>query len=68
MDLKNVNILLKFYNTIDLKKAFQQKEGTIHIKNEKIRNSFLLANKIQAGHLPIIILKRLEGNRVVMYL
>ena len=52
------------YNTIDLKKALQQKEGTIHIKDEKIGNSFLLANKIQDGHLPIIILKRLEGNRV----
>ena len=34
------------YNTIDLKKALQQKEGTIHIKDEKIGNSFLLANKI----------------------
>lgn len=52
------------YNEIDLKIAFQQKESTILIKNEKIGNSFLLANKIQAGHLPIIILKRLEENRV----
>lgn len=52
------------YNEIDLKKAFQQKESTIHIKNEKIGNSFLLVGKIQDGHLPIIILKRLEGNRV----
>jgi len=52
------------YNEIDLKKAFQQKESTIHIKDEKIGNSFLIASKIQDGHLPIIILKRLEGNRV----
>lgn len=49
---------------IDLKIAFQRKESTIHIKNEKIGNSFLLAGKIQEGHLPLIILKRLEGNRV----
>ncbi len=52
------------YNEIDFKIAFQQKESAILIKNEKIGNSFLLANKIQAGHLPIIILKRLEENRV----
>ena len=52
------------YDNIGLKKAFQQKESTIHIKNEKIGNSFLLAGKIQEGHLPLIILKRLEGNRV----
>lgn len=51
-------------NDIDLKIAFQRKESTIHIKNEKIGNSFLLVGKIQDGHLPIIILKRLEGNRV----
>ena len=31
---------------------------------KKIGNSFLIASKIQDGHLPIIILKRLEGNRV----
>lgn len=52
------------YNEIDLKKAFQQKESTIHIKDEKIGNTFLLASKIQDGHLPIIVLKRLEENRV----
>ena len=52
------------YNDIDLKKAFQSRETTIHIKNERIGDSFLLAGKIQEGHLPIIILKRLEGNRV----
>lgn len=52
------------YNEIDLKKAFQQKESTIHIKDEKIGISFLIASKTQDGHLPIIILKRLEGNRV----
>lgn len=51
-------------NDIDLKIAFQRKESTIHIKNEKIGNYFLLVSKIQDGHLPIIILKRLEGNRV----
>ena len=52
------------YNSIDLNKAFQQKESTIHIKDEKIGNTFLLASKIQDGHLPIIVLKRLEENRV----
>lgn len=52
------------HNDIDLKKAIQQKESTIHIKNERIGNSFLLAGKIQVGHLPIIILERLEENRV----
>lgn len=52
------------YSDIDFKKAIQQKENTIHIKNERIGNSFLLAGKIQDGHLPIIILKRLEENRV----
>ena len=51
-------------NDIDLKIAFQRKESTIHIKNEKIGNYFLIASKIQDSHLPIIILKRLEGNRV----
>lgn len=52
------------YTDIDLKKAIQRKESTIHIKDENIGNSFLLASKIQDGHLPIMILKRLEGNRV----
>ena len=52
------------YTDIDLKKAIQRKESTIFIKDEKIGNSLLLAGKIQDGHLPIIILKRLEGNRV----
>ena len=51
-------------NDIDLKNAFRFKESTIVIKDEKIGNSFLLAGKIQEGHLPLIILKRLEGNRV----
>lgn len=37
------------YTDIDLKKAIQRKESTIHIKDEKIGNSFLLANKIQDG-------------------
>lgn len=52
------------YNDIDLEKALLRKESTIFIKDEKIGNSFLLAGKIQDGHLPIIILKRLEENRV----
>ena len=52
------------YTDIDLKKAIQRKESTIHVKDENIGNSFLLASKIQDGHLPIMILKRLEGNRV----
>lgn len=52
------------YTDFDLKEAFKQKESTILIKDEKIGNSFLLVSKIQDGHLPIIILKRLEGNRV----
>ena len=51
-------------NDFDLKKAFHQKESTIFIKDETIGNTFLLAGKIQEGHLPLIILKRLEGNRV----
>ena len=46
------------------KTYMQGKESTIFIKDEKIGNSLLLAGKIQDGHLPIIILKRLEGNRV----
>ena len=52
------------FNDIDLKIAFQRKESTIHIKDEKIGNSFLLAGNIQEGHLPIIILKRLDGDRI----
>lgn len=56
--------MVVIYNNIDLKKAIQRKESTILIKDEKIGNSFLLASKIQDGHLPILILKRLEGNRV----
>lgn len=51
-------------NDVDLKIALLRKESTIHIKDEKIGNSFLLAGKIQDGHLPIIILKRLDENRV----
>ena len=56
--------IITICNEIDLKIALQRKENTIYIKDEKIWNSFLLAGKIQDGHLPIIILKRLEGNRV----
>ena len=52
------------YNDIDLRKAFQQKESTIHVKDEKIGNSFLLAGQIQEGRLPIIILKRLDRDRI----
>ena len=52
------------YNENDLKTAIKEKESTIIIQDEKIGNSFLLASKIQNGHLPLIILKRLEGNRV----
>ena len=55
---------MKICNDIDLKIALQQKESTIHVRNEKIGNSFLLVGKIQDGHLPIIVLKRLEENRV----
>ena len=55
------------YNENDLKTAIKEKESTIIIQDEKIGNSFLLANKIQAGHLPMIILKRLEGIEYVMY-
>ena len=47
-----------------MKKAFHQKESTIFIKDETIGNTFLLAGKIQEGHLPIIILKRLDGDRI----
>ena len=52
------------YTVFDLKKAFQQKESTIYIKDEKIGNSFLLAGKVQDDRLPIIVLKRLEGDDV----
>ncbi len=52
------------YNDIDLRKAFLQKENIIIIKDEKIGNSFLLAGQIQEGRLPIIILKRLDGDRI----
>lgn len=55
---------MTIYTDFDLKKAFHQKESTIFIKDETIGKTFLLAGKIQDGHLPIIILKRLEENRV----
>lgn len=55
---------MTIYTDFDLKKAFHQKESTIYIKDETIGNTFLLAGKIQEGHLPLIILKRLEENRV----
>ena len=55
---------MTIYTDFDLKKAFHQKESTIFIKDETIGNTFLFAGKIQEGHLPLIILKRLEGNRV----
>ncbi len=64
MLISNIDNVMIIYSDIDLKKAFQQKERTIHIKNEKIGNSFLLVGKIQNGHLPIVLLKRLEENRV----
>ena len=51
-------------NENDLKEVFLQKEKTIQIKDDMIGNSFLLAGKIQEGRLPIIILKRLEGDNV----
>ena len=43
------------YNENDLKTAIKEKESTIIIQDEKIGNSFLLASKIQNGHLPLII-------------
>ena len=52
------------YTDFDLKEAFKQKESNILIKDENIGNYFLLAGKIQEGHLPIIILKRLDGDRI----
>lgn len=56
--------IMTICNEIDLKIALQRKENTIYIKDEKIGISFLLAGKIQEGHLPIIILKRLDGDRI----
>lgn len=56
--------IMTICNEIDLKIALQRKENTIYIKDEKIGISFLLAGKIQEDHLPIIILKRLDGDRI----
>lgn len=39
------------YTDFDLKEAFKQKESNILIKDENIGNYFLLAGKIQEGHL-----------------
>lgn len=50
MQISYIDNVMIIYSDIDLKKAFQQKESTIHIKDEKIGNSFLLAGKIQEGH------------------
>lgn len=60
----NKKHIMKIYNEKDLEKAFHQKETTIQIKDEIIGNSFLLAGKVQDDRLPIIVLKRLEGDDV----
>ena len=52
------------YTDFDLKEAFKQKESNILIKDEKIGNYFLFAGKIRESHLPIIILKRLDRDRI----
>lgn len=49
-------------NYIDLQDAINKKISTIYIKDKNIANMFLIADKLQYGQLPIVVLKRIDAN------
>ena len=51
-------------NYIDLQDAFIKKISTIYIKDKNIANMFLIADKLQYGQLPIVVLKRIDDNGI----
>lgn len=46
-------------NYIDLQDALIKKISTIYIKDKNIANMFLIADKLQYGQLPIVVLRQL---------
>ena len=51
-------------NYIDLQDAINTKISTIYIKDKNIANMFLIADKLQYGQLPIVVLKRIDANGI----
>ena len=51
-------------NYIDLQDAINKKISTIYIKDKNIANMFLIADKLQYGQLPIVVLKRIDANGI----
>lgn len=51
-------------NYIDLQNAINKKISTIYIKDKNITNMFLIADKLQYGQLPIVVLKRVDDNSI----
>ena len=51
-------------NYIDLQDAINKKISTIYIKDKNIANMFLIADKLQYGQLPIVVLKRIDDNSI----
>ena len=51
-------------NYIDLQNALNKKISTIYIKDKNIANMFLIADKLQYGQLPIVVLKRIGANDI----
>lgn len=51
-------------NYIDLQDAIIKKISTIYIKDKNIANMFLIADKLQYGQLPIVVLKRIDDNGI----
>lgn len=51
-------------NYIDLQNAINKKISTIYIKDKNIANMFLIADKLQYGQLPIVVLKRIDDNSI----
>lgn len=51
-------------NYIDLQDALIKKISTIYIKDKNIANMFIIADKLQYGQLPIVVLKRIDDNGI----
>lgn len=51
-------------NYIDLQDALIKKISTIYIKDKNIANMFLIADKLQYGQLPIVVLQRIDDNGI----
>lgn len=59
---QNQNNAMNITNNSDLQDAFEKKISTVYIKDETIGNTFLVVSKVQCGHLPVSILKRIDIN------